>query len=88
MTDDHHAHTSPDAPFTISLNGEQKALEGATQKASIALGALLEEELGLTAEARGVAVAVNDAVVPKSQWYATMIERGDRVEVIRATQGG
>lgn len=83
-----HDHPSPDEPFSLSINGESTTLASATGKVSIALGALLEEELSITSEARGVAVAVNDTVVPKSQWYATMIERGDRVEVIRATQGG
>lgn len=85
MADD---HISPDEPFSLSINGEPRTLEDAVGKVSIALGALLEEELSITSESRGVAVAVNDEVVPKSQWFATMIERDDRVEVIRATQGG
>jgi len=44
-------------------------------------------ELGLT-ERRGVAVAVNDAVVPRSTWSAHALAEGDRVLVIQATQGG
>lgn len=36
----------------------------------------------------GVAVAVNDGVVPRSQWAQRVLNDGDRVLVIRATQGG
>ena len=44
-------------------------------------------ELGLT-ERRGVAVAVNDTMVPRSGWSAHALADGDRVLVIQATQGG
>ncbi len=37
---------------------------------------------------RGVAVALNDHVIPRAQWASTSVARGDRVEIIRATQGG
>jgi sulfur carrier protein len=37
---------------------------------------------------RGVAVAVNDEVVPRSTWDAHTLTNGDRVEVLRAVQGG
>ncbi len=37
---------------------------------------------------RGVAVAQNDAVIPRSQWDETPVEDGDRLEIIQATQGG
>ncbi len=36
----------------------------------------------------GVAVAVNDGVVPRSRWAQHALADGDRVLVIRATQGG
>ncbi len=42
----------------------------------------------LAAEARGVAVAVNEAVVPRGEWPGTRLCPGDRVEVLRAAQGG
>ena len=44
-------------------------------------------ELGL-AERRGVAVAVNDRMVPRSSWSVHALAAGDRVLVIQATQGG
>jgi sulfur carrier protein len=37
---------------------------------------------------RGVAVAVNGAVVPRSTWDGTPLRDGDRVEVLTAAQGG
>ena len=37
---------------------------------------------------RGVAVAVNEDVVPRGVWSATRLRPGDRVEVLRAAQGG
>ena len=49
--------------------------------------ATLDRDLGL-AERRGVAVALNDAVVPRASWPATALSEGDRVLVIQATQGG
>ena len=36
----------------------------------------------------GTAVAVNDRVVPRSTWADHRLNEGDRIEVIRATQGG
>jgi sulfur carrier protein len=40
------------------------------------------------AEQRGLAVAVNDTVVPRTQWPAHALREHDRVTIIRATQGG
>ena len=37
---------------------------------------------------RGIAVAVNGAVVPRSQWPAATLADGDAVEVLTAVQGG
>ena len=37
---------------------------------------------------RGIAVAVNGEVVPRSAWEATGLQPGDRVEVLTAAQGG
>lgn len=36
----------------------------------------------------GVAVAVNDGVTPRARWAEVVLAEGDRVLVIRATQGG
>lgn len=36
----------------------------------------------------GVAVALNETVVPRGLWGATTVRPGDRVEVVTAVQGG
>lgn len=37
---------------------------------------------------KGIAVAVNRTVVPRSEWDNHLVQEGDKVWVIRATQGG
>ena len=54
-------------------------------------GATLAEllaALGVEPRARGVAVAVNGEVVPRSAWEARRVADGDRVEALTAMQGG
>jgi sulfur carrier protein len=36
----------------------------------------------------GIAVAVNGIVVPRGQWTRTELRAGDRIEIVRAVQGG
>jgi len=36
----------------------------------------------------GIAVALNDVVVPRSQWSTTHLAHNDKVLLIRATRGG
>lgn len=70
-----------DSPTTILVNDRPRPWPGAAP-----LRQLLDE-LGLT-ERRGVAVAVNDEVVPRSRWTEHVVAAGARVLVIQATQGG
>jgi sulfur carrier protein len=66
--------------MTVVVNGE--ALE-------LAAGATIDEIVrSLTAEERGVAVALDGEVVPRSAWAATTLRGGEHVEVLRAVQGG
>jgi len=37
---------------------------------------------------KGIAVAVNETVVPKAQWDSYELKHNDNVLVIKATQGG
>ena len=67
--------------MTIRVNDQPRTV---AEPASL-LGLL--HDLGV-AERKGVAVAVNDAVVPRSQWTARSLAESDRVLVIQATQGG
>ncbi len=39
-------------------------------------------------QADGIAVAVNGEVVPKGSWSERTLQADDRVEIIRAVQGG
>ncbi|HEY5198803.1 MAG TPA: sulfur carrier protein ThiS [Solirubrobacteraceae bacterium] len=62
-------------------------LNGASRDGTPSLGVLLEE-LGLGLGARGVAVAVDGEVVPRSEWADLTLAEGSRVEVVDAIQGG
>jgi sulfur carrier protein len=64
----------------VTLNGERRAIAPGTT-----VGRLLEE---LGRGPRGVAVAVNEEMVPRSSWRDCELRAGDRVEVLRAAQGG
>jgi len=60
------------------------------QPRDVALGATLLDllrELAL-AECKGVAVAINDTVVPRTTWPKHPLRESDSVLVIQATQGG
>lgn len=43
---------------------------------------------GLVADTRGVAIAVNGAVVRSGEWPSTVLRERDRIEIITARQGG
>ncbi|QCX54025.1 sulfur carrier protein ThiS [Elizabethkingia sp. JS20170427COW] len=45
---------------------------------------LLEAPSGL----KGVAVALNNHVVPKNLWASTLLQNSDNILIISATQGG
>jgi len=65
----------------IRVNGEVEPLVAAT------LAALLAEKAVDVAQ-RGIAVALNGSVVPRSAWSETELKPGDSVEIVRARQGG
>jgi len=66
----------------IYLNGEEKALE---QK--INLNDIISQYLN-GKEPKGIAVALNETIVPKQKWNETAINESDRVEIVHAVQGG
>jgi sulfur carrier protein len=71
--------TAPAA--TIRVNGEAEPLAAAT------LAALIEAK-AIDGSQRGIAVALNGAVVPRAAWPQTALVPGDSVEIVRARQGG
>ena len=68
--------------MTIELNGRRVHLP---EPATVA-GAV--DSLEARYDGRGVAVAVDGEVVPRSEWEDTKLEDGQRVEVVGAIQGG
>jgi sulfur carrier protein len=64
----------------VTANGERRRLDDGTT-----LRALVD---ALGSGTKGVAVAVNEAVVPRSMWSSHRLRDGDRVEVLIAAQGG
>jgi sulfur carrier protein len=69
------------AAFVIYVNDQPRPLTAPTM-----LLALLSE-LGLAGR-KGVAVALNGAVVPRAEWPLRSLADADHVLVIQATQGG
>jgi thiazole synthase len=68
--------------MNVELNGKEVTLpEGAPVSEAI-------EASGAAAEQRGVAVAVDGEVVPRSEWERTRLREGQKVEVLAAIQGG
>lgn len=39
-------------------------------------------------EKKGIAVAVNDSVIPQKDWQSTILNENDKLLIITATQGG
>lgn len=37
---------------------------------------------------RGIAVAINDEILPKSEWKECLVQDNDNILIITATQGG
>lgn len=68
--------------MSLSVNGAPAALP------SPATVAVLVAAMTDGAAGRGIAVAVNGEVVPRSSWDSTELRAGDRVEVLTAAQGG
>jgi len=65
----------------IRVNGQDEPLAADT------LAALLAEKAVDTGQ-RGIAVALNGAMVPRAAWAQTPLQAGDSVEIVRARQGG
>jgi sulfur carrier protein len=66
--------------MNVTVNGRDLSLEKV-----MSIDGLVSS---LVAARRGVAVAVNGTVVPRSQWTSTALADGDSVEVLTAAQGG
>jgi thiazole synthase len=66
----------------VELNGEMLALpEGSFVTEAV-------EASGAAGDQRGLAVAIDGEVVPRSEWGRTSLREGQKVEVLAAIQGG
>ncbi len=63
----------------ITINNEGKQTEAANIQ-------MLAAELALPE--RGVALAVNNRVIPRTAWEGTALNEGDNVTIIKAAFGG
>jgi sulfur carrier protein len=68
--------------MNVVLNGEERELRDGARLADAITAA------GAPDDRRGVAVAIDGEVVPRSQWDFRKLADGSRVEVLQAVQGG
>ena len=66
----------------IVLNGERSEVRPGETLAQVL------DRLGVSPDARGVAVAVDGEVVPRTCWEVFKLAQDARVEVLTAMQGG
>ncbi len=64
----------------ITFNGESYIFDE-----PLMLSQLLEKH---EIKGKGIAVALNEAVIPKGKWGEQAVQSGDSIEVITAIQGG
>lgn len=69
--------------LVVYLNGQ----EYQAPRPEMTLAELLKSQ-GLSPEQRGVAAAVNSTLAPRGNWQEIALQPGDRVEIVRARQGG
>lgn len=68
----------------LLVNGEPRDCAAETLDALFRVAA---EETGIE-NPQGVAIALNGRVVRRRDWGETPVTEGDRVEIVRAMQGG
>ena len=68
--------------MNILVNGQVQAIADDADVVAVV------RALGQDPDRPGTAVARNGEVVPRRSWHATRLQEGDRLEVVRAVQGG
>lgn len=66
--------------IALTVNGRPVELERPTP--------LLDYLARLGVDARAVAVEINERILERSEFPATTLEKGDRVEIVRMVGGG
>lgn len=64
----------------VFLNGAQCNTQEDTN-----LGSFLSE---YSLPEKGIAIALNEEVIPKTNWNTTYLKSNDKIIIIKATQGG
>ena len=64
----------------IYINNKQQEVEE-----SQSVKKLLED---LQLQRKGIAVALNEIVIPKCDWKEQIVQEGDHLTIVRAVQGG
>lgn len=72
----------------LSQVSETIRVNGQAQPFSTDNLVVLLSEREIDPAGRGIAVALNGAVVPRAAWGKTMLKPGDAVEIVLARQGG
>ncbi len=65
--------------MNITVNNHSQSVSAQT------ITSLIEE---LSLETKGVAIALNNKVIPRAEWGATLIVEGDKIIVVSAVFGG
>ena len=65
----------------ISLNGAPHSFDGASLIELLAAQAIDQSK-------KGVAVAINEEIVPRAEWATASLKSGDVVEIVRPHSGG
>lgn len=68
--------------MNIKVNGKTKAVSPGLTLQQLLL------DLEIDPSRPGIAVAVDQEVIPRTQWVETEIQSDNEIEVIRAAQGG
>jgi sulfur carrier protein len=69
------------------IEGKMLTVNGVAEPLAPTVAALLVAR-DIAPDGRGVAVALNGAVVRRADWATTALNAGDTVEIVRAMQGG
>ena len=67
--------------MTISLNNQTQEIEAQTVLSELVFLHVGEKQ-------KGIAVAINGQVIPKTSWEQTLVSENDDILIIKATQGG
>lgn len=77
---------APGGTVVVRVNGEAVTLAAGTTVEELVLA--LRPDLGVDGRPRGVAVAIDETVLPRSLWAGTVVESRHGIEVVGAVQGG